>query len=354
MKKDPRFQGILAQPLRPDEDPRCKLPELRKALGAQTDEDGFLALAKEHIPGFKEPRQGRPRFINASLSHGKFRADLPPWMLAVLEERLFDGMSQLAEWAVFGGKRSKDIDNAFYLAETWFLVGHLNDRPTLSQFAKAAVEAFHNRRRRAADYDKIMANMKRRYSNWDLYVGQLRAHSLVLVDEYIKRNHLERNHFFESVLTMLEGRALYFQFVDAIADDIDCDGHLAEGSPSSYKKSLNLGARAFFPNATGVHEIDLPLILRFYGYCAGDYRHGYVSKDEDWSFVGSEDYEQYISEYRQAFYTQITQVCKDIKARQASEAILGRPNNGPTQLRYAGFAAPLRQGALNARTLQVC
>jgi hypothetical protein len=244
MGKDVRFRGVLAKRVKPGEDPSWKLAELYKVLEAETDKDAVLTLAKLTVEGFKERRQGRPRFLNACLKRDGSRVELPPWVVALLEERLFSAMEHLAASAARTRRRLKTIHHALTLGETWFLKKHWDSKASLDKFARAAAEAFHDRAERRAEHDSTLSAMKRNYPHWDRYADALQLNLFAMVDEYIMRcrNHKPRSQFFERVLMMFEDRAVYFESIDTISMD-----DLTDEIP--YHEMLHQGDQAFFPDS---------------------------------------------------------------------------------------------------------
>jgi hypothetical protein len=97
--KDAHFTGVLAQHLKPGEDPKWKLPALCKALGASDNEELAVRYAIElKVPGFtpevrrrrKRSGRGRPDFVSLTLEAAN--VDAPGFYIERLKEKLLRRM----------------------------------------------------------------------------------------------------------------------------------------------------------------------------------------------------------------------------------------------------------------------
>ena len=118
-----KYRGVLAKPLQSGEDPSSKLSALREALGVDTDSDGFLALAKRHVPGFKAPprkraRRGRPNLLDRMhdlTGNWCTRVPGPDWAVAMMLERSFNYIEDIIAAARERGERMPVKQAAFKL-----------------------------------------------------------------------------------------------------------------------------------------------------------------------------------------------------------------------------------------------
>jgi hypothetical protein len=92
-----KFSGVLLEPLASGEDPAAKLAALREQLGVETDREALMELARILLPGFSQQRRrynkstvGRPSLlVRICALNGYPDQDLPDWLVAECEERLF-------------------------------------------------------------------------------------------------------------------------------------------------------------------------------------------------------------------------------------------------------------------------
>src|SRR5437762_924710 len=162
-----KYRGVLAEPLQPGEDPSAKLSPLREELDVDTDSDGFLALAKRHVPGFKAPprkrtRRGRPNLLD--LMHdltGNWCTKLPgpDWARAMMLERAFNYMEyiiaaarersermsvKLAAFKLMAEKNLKGLADPFY--NPFYVDNSVSPEP-LSKIEHGIVALFSHRGR---------------------------------------------------------------------------------------------------------------------------------------------------------------------------------------------------------------
>jgi hypothetical protein len=165
--RDVEFTGVLAQPLKPGEDPSLKLPKLYEALGVETPEAAVLALARmvKRLEGFRRPpplrrkrkTRGRPNLLSLVLE-ARSGPDirLPDFVVADLEDRLIGRMETLLAAAKECGRSMKVLDAAFRAMEEEEADGHFNhfhlddsiSREKREAFAASAASLFTHRTKR--------------------------------------------------------------------------------------------------------------------------------------------------------------------------------------------------------------
>jgi hypothetical protein len=160
--RDGHFTGILAQRLKPGEDPKSKLPALCEAFDVKTAEELVIRLAKAlKIPGFipEVPRRrkgrGRGRPDSVSLKLEAANVDAPDFLIERIKEKLIRRMEVIR--AEERGRR-KILDVAMRVVEEIKVDGDYNPL-----FVPGSTNEAKDERSKAATYlAQLYTHRKRR------------------------------------------------------------------------------------------------------------------------------------------------------------------------------------------------
>jgi hypothetical protein len=193
--RDVEFTGVLAQPLKPGEDPSLKLPELYEALGVETDEAAVLVLARmvKPLKGFRPPApprrkrktRGRPNLVtliseSKDVTHG-FQW-WPESSVAEKEEALFYRMETIIAEAKQCGSKMKLLDAAFRLInnDSPFNKSYVDvsiPREKREAFAKSVASLFTHRANRRKKHPPALeiASIRSRIDWWCALASKRRS-----------------------------------------------------------------------------------------------------------------------------------------------------------------------------------
>jgi hypothetical protein len=168
--RDAQFTGVLAQPLKPGEDPESKLPALYEALDVSGAEELAVRYAiKLKVPGFmpvasrrrKRRGRGRPDFLSSKLE--AVNVDAPGLFIRHLRAKLVRRMEVIR--AEKGGRR-KIWDVALCVVEEPQVDGEYNPL-----FVVGSTKDAEDERSNSAEYLTQLYTYRKRYRAEDAKTG---------------------------------------------------------------------------------------------------------------------------------------------------------------------------------------